>query len=589
MTNSDEKFGILKRLIRDYSNLSIFKKLVITNIMILCALSMISMVGIQITISIYDNQLYKKSVQGMEEFTTGVGNNLKEIENFSLDTALNSQVQNQLAQYQAMPNDYDEFSEQSTLEKMLLLQSLSTTGPSSICYVDTHGKSFIIGEDSGSIGSGIMKDLISKAVRAKGGYTYIEPSLNSTYIYSSREILEYQNMSLRPLGTLLFGFDLNKILSENYNALPGDNTSLCIYSDKKLIYQNNGSIKLSGHEIKNVGQGYTLEKINGKRCFVAYINADYPSWTYVSIMPYGSMFRNDIILREILILCFICLLILSIFLSFKTAKSITKPLEDLTLSMKQAETGDFQNVEGELFDYDRTDEVGYLQKDFLKMIQKINQLITENYEKQIIIKDTEYKALQSQIDPHFMYNTLSSVNWLARTGKCEEVSEIVISLGNLLRASISKTSVILLRDEIQILEDYINIQQYRYKDRAVFSIDIDESHYGYAVPRMILQPIVENAIKYGIEEMLEICTISVYSKDDGENIKIVVQDNGPGMDEEFLDRVRRFEVQTNSTGIGLKNINDRLKILFGNEYGLIIESRKKVGTKVTVCIPKRGI
>ena len=580
---------LIRKMKRNYRNLRIFKKLITANFLILCAFSLIALTGLQVTIDIYNDQLYEKSVQVLEEFTVGVGNDLRDVENFSLDTALNSQVQTQLVQLLAMPDSYDESRGASTLRNILLLQSLSTNTLSSICYVNTRGKSFNIGENSGSISDAVRDELIDEARKAKGGYVCLPPDPESQYIYSSREILEYGNTSLRSLGTLLFCCDLNAIIQKNHHVLPDDKTILCIYQGQKLIYQNSRGPKTGGVNFGDENQGYSIGTIAGKKYFVAYIRSDYPGWTYVSLFPYESLFRTTSSLRNVMVACFICLSLLSAYLSYKTARNITKPLEDLTLSMKQAETGDFQNVKDELFDYDRTDEVGYLQKDFLKMIRQINKLIKENYEKQIVIKDTEYKALQSQIDPHFMYNTLSSVNWLARTGKNEEISSLVISLGNLMRASIGKTPVIPLKEEVQLLRYYINIQNFRYQDRAEFTIRSDPKHDRCIVPKMILQPIVENSIKYGVEQMLEICRISVYSVDEGENISIAIEDNGPGMEEEFLERLRKFDVQAKGTGIGLKNIDDRLKIQFGKEFGLTIDSKAGIGTKVTIHMPKRGV
>jgi two-component system sensor histidine kinase YesM len=577
----------LKVIRREYRNSRIFKKLIFTNTLILCVFSVISLIAVQIAFGIYNEQLYRKTVQVLGEFTTGVGNDLKSVESFSLNIALNQQVQEQLASLQSEPNDYDEFKGASTLQNMMLSQSISSNLLSTISYVSTQGKSYTLGENSGAISDETSSQLISKAIEASGSYTYLQPDPKFKQLYSAREILEYKNTSLKPLGTLLFSCDLEKTIKNNYSFLPNEKTSLCIYSNNQLIYGNNSKIHLSGLKIQNVDQGYTIRTISGHKYFIAYLKSKYPVWTYVSIMPYESMFQNSIILGYVMAACFVFLLLLSSYCSYKIARNITKPLENLTSSMKQAERGDFQNVKEDLNDYDRTDEIGYLQKDFLKMIRKIEKLIEENYEKQLVIKDTEYKALQSQIDPHFLYNTLSSVNWLARTGSCEEISELVLSLGSLLRASISKTSVISLKEEAQLLEYYINIQKLRYQDRAEFCITIKEEHLQCFVPKMILQPLVENSIKYGVENMLEICRISVTTVDKGDTFDIVVKDDGPGMEQDFLEKLRNFEVETKGTGIGLKNIDDRLKIIFSKEFGIQIDSAPGVGTTVTINIPKR--
>lgn len=259
--------------------------------------------------------------------------------------------------------------------------------------------------------------------------------------------------------------------------------------------------------------------------------------------------------------------------------------------MKQAKTGNFQNFKSQLSDYKRSDEVGVLQRDFILMIRRIDELIRENYKKQLVIKDTEYRALQSQVEPHFLYNTFSSINYLAKTGRNQDVSTLIMSLSELLRASISKKPVIFLEEEIQLLNCYINIQKVRYADRANFIIDIDRRHLQYVVPRMILQPLVENSIKYGMENMLGVCTIRVYSENVGENFRLVVEDNGPGMSPDFAAKLNRFEVKPTGTGIGLKNISDRVKSLYGDQYGIEVTSREQERhhiTRVAITIPKRG-
>lgn len=565
----------------------IFQKFITANFLILSMFSLTTFLVVQITIHIYNEQLYQKTVQVLGEFTTGVYNDLKSVEEYSLNTAMNLQVQNQLVKILDEPEDYDEFQGTSMLKNQLLLQSLSADFLTTVSYVDTKGKSFTLETHSQPIDNETIRVLCDEAAEAKGGYIYIPPNLNTAYIYGARQILEYTNASLRPLGTLLFACDLNEIIRKNYKALPDEKATLCIYADRQLIYEHNPKVRLASVHFSGHSEGYYMETIQGKVYFVAYIQPSYSPWTFVSILPYGSMFQNIVLLKKILMAMFVLLFLVSILLNFRVSRIITRPLEDLTMSMRQAETGDFQNLKEELFDYDRTDEVGCLQKDFLKMFQKINRLIQENYHSQMVIQDTKYRALQSQIEPHFLYNTLSSINWLAMAGKNEEISQMVLALSGLLRAAINQKPVVSLDEEVQLLEYYVYIQKIRYEGRVLFHIEIPEAHRGYRVPGMILQPIVENSIQYGVENMLGVCTISVYSEDAGDDIRITIRDNGPGMDADLLEKLRRFELKPRGTGIGLRNIHERLRILFGPEYGLQIESQSGRGTQVTFQVPKR--
>lgn len=566
----------------------IFQKLITANFFILTMFGVATFLTVQVTIHAYNEKMYQKTVQVLGEFTTGVANDLKSVEQYSLNTAMNLQIQNQLVKIRNYPDDYDEFQSANMLENQLLLQSISTDFLTTVCYIDTHGKSFTLGANSEPIQESTIQQLCIAADQAHGGYVSQAPSLKSAYIYSAREILEYTDASLQPLGTLVFASDLNAIIRENYHNIPYDKGALCIYDGRNLIYESDLSIKLTNKRFSSHTQGYYMTSIQGKSYFVAYIRSSDTNWTYVSILPYSSMFRNILFLQNVLVIVLLSLFAVSLLLNFWISRNITRPLEDLTASMRLAETGNFRNLQKDLFDYDRADEVGCLQKDFLKMFRRINSLIDENYHKQMMIQETKYRALQSQIEPHFLYNTLSSINWLAIAGKNKEVSQMVIALSGFLRTTVNQKPSVLLAEEVQLLENYIQIQEIRYEGRVSFSIRIPDAHRACIVPCLLLQPIVENSIKYGVENMLGVCTIAIYSEDAGDGIRIIVQDNGPGMDPGQLARLQAFEVRPSGSGIGLRNIDERLQILFGEAYRLKIESEPGKGTRVIIPIPRKA-
>ena len=213
------------------------------------------------------------------------------------------------------------------------------------------------------------------------------------------------------------------------------------------------------------------------------------------------------------------------------------------------------------------------------MLDKIMVLIHENYEKQILLKDTQYRALQAQINPHFLYNTLNSINWMIRSGKNEEASEMLISLGDLLRAAFKK----------ELARHYIDIQKVRYRRRAEFLVEAEGDLEAYHVPRMILQPLVENSINHGVDNSLNKCRILVRVKENVEEqtMTLEVEDDGPGMTEEELEAVRNFTMVPKGNGIGLKNIRERLNLIFSDAV-FEITSQPGKGTVVRIEIPKYG-
>ena len=583
-----KKFYWINILSDKYYNLKIFYKLILNNLLLLGVVFSISLLSLQITLKIYDEQLYLKSVQVLNFFITGTENDFKSIERFSFNIALDPDIQDQLAVIKNSLPKYDRFKEITTLKDKLLLQSLSEKNLSGVTFIDTLGYEYTVGKNPPPPVTSIKNELISKAKANKGGNVFVEPTQSFEFLTSAREILQFKNVSLDPLGTLIFYCNIKDIVNQNFNALQNDKTQLHIYSGHRLIYANTGGIgAIDPNLCTNEKQGYFIINIKVKKNFVSYVTSDFMKWTYVSLLPYDNFYSKNIKLRNILILSFIVLFFITIYISYKTARNITKPIEDLTSSMKQVENGDFQNVETDLSDHKRTDEVGCLQKDFVIMINRINELIKENYEKQLFIKDTEYKALQAQINPHFLYNTLSSINWLIETGKNEGASQMIMSLSSLLRASDSKKPVICIDEEVELLKSYVDIQKIRYEDRAEFIIDIKDQHKQYLIPRMTLQPLVENCINYGVENMRDLCTITVSSKENESDLEIYIEDNGPGIEKDFLEKIRKFEITPKSTGIGLKNINDRLKLLFGEESGIQINSEVGKGTTIIIKLPKR--
>jgi two-component system sensor histidine kinase YesM len=256
--------------------------------------------------------------------------------------------------------------------------------------------------------------------------------------------------------------------------------------------------------------------------------------------------------------------------------------------MRQVQKGDFSLAGMENADWTtmQMDEVGQLKRTFRMMIQQINELITENYSKQLTIKETQFKALQAQINPHFLYNTLESINWLAKSNGQPQISKMVESLGFLLRNSISlKEALITVEEELDIVMNYITIQRFRFEERLVFELDVPADARALLLPKLTLQPLIENSIHYALESMLEPCHIRIWTKREQGRLILVVEDNGPGMEEGLLEQVRKGEAPTRGSGIGLRNIEERIILAFGEGYGVSVESEQEQGTRVSVIIP----
>ena len=289
---------------------------------------------------------------------------------------------------------------------------------------------------------------------------------------------------------------------------------------------------------------------------------------------------NTMILVSILILL---LVVLMSFLSGSLFSSLfTKPVNKLTDAMRDFEDNAsdfvFEPIAGAV-------EVNRLSDSFEHLVKRIQQLMEEVKNEETILRKTELKALQAQIDPHFLYNTLDSISWMCEEGRNAEAVHMVNALAKLFRISISRgQELIPIEKEVQHAECYLQIQKYRYKNQFDYEFDVQESCKEYLCNKITLQPLIENALYHGLN-MIDEGHIKISIREDGDDIILDIEDNGVGMSEEQIAGLFEKE-NSEKRGIGVKNVNDRIKIYFGDRYGITIRSELDVGTCVSIRIPK---
>lgn len=283
----------------------------------------------------------------------------------------------------------------------------------------------------------------------------------------------------------------------------------------------------------------------------------------------------------------ICLVVLALAASIALffATSIAKPVARLQVLMKKAEEGDMDVR----FELERDDEIGDLGKSFNAMIGEIKNLIELVYQEQQDKRDAELKMLQSQINPHFLYNTLDTIQWMALENDVDEIVDIIESLTKLFRIGLSKgKDLIPLGQEIQHVTSYLAIQQVRYEDRMTYRVDIDEDIMGVMVPKLILQPLVENSIYHGIKGKSGRGEIVISGKKLHEGVLLEVRDDGAGIKRGKLAEIREglsHNIFENKVGYGMFNVNERLVLLYGKEHHLIVESVEGEGAKISIYVP----
>ncbi|MCR5000628.1 MAG: sensor histidine kinase [Lachnospiraceae bacterium] len=282
--------------------------------------------------------------------------------------------------------------------------------------------------------------------------------------------------------------------------------------------------------------------------------------------------------------------LLVIFISYYISQSITRPVRELSKITEKVARGDLSVRAG----IETGSEIAVLSKSFNEMIDRVSRLLDQVRVEQESLRRAELELLQSQINPHFLYNTLDTIVWLAEAGDQARVVSMVGSLSKFFRASLGQgKDQVTIKDELDHVRSYLEIQQVRYQDILDYSIDVPEELYDSPVPKITLQPLVENALYHGIKNKRGRGNISITGKSENGCIYIYIEDNGMGMTPERLERVSEkmndpgvFETAEDKGDVfGLSNVNERIKLIFGSRYGIHIDSVYGEGTTVTILLP----
>ena len=285
------------------------------------------------------------------------------------------------------------------------------------------------------------------------------------------------------------------------------------------------------------------------------------------------------------LIAFICIILLIIFLSYYIPQSITRPIRELSEVANSVAGGNL----AVRFDVRTGAEVQVLSDSLNAMIEEITALLEQVKQEQIRLRKAEFELLQTQINPHFLYNTLDAIVWLAEAGEQKKVVNMVGSLSDFFRTSLNQGKVIVsIREELQHVRSYLEIQQVRYQDILQYEIDVPETLYDYRIPKITIQPLVENALYHGIKNKRGPGRIVITGKSESRGFRIRVEDNGIGISEERLEQVREgmvHEEPSQKNIYGLYNVNERIRLNFGEEYGITIESVYGKGTVVDIILP----
>lgn len=425
----------------------------------------------------------------------------------------------------------------------------------------------------------VTKDLIEQAEAAHGATVWVTDYTQEYGLFMVKELRQIEFLKLDSIGVLVINVDIQTLMNRTTSAgRTFEKAHYLLHNRGNLIYDSarldhDAALQL----VASTPDSYGLLKQDTEELFYVHNTIPELGWDYICTIPYGSIADSLAVSRNMCLLITLVAIMLSVFLSSRLIDSITRHFDVLVAKMHNFGDGNYEHVIPD-YDYDeRTDEIGILHTQFDLMVDQVNELIRSNYLNEILRKDAQFKALESQMNPHFLYNTLESINWRAKALGAKDISSMAESLGTLLRITLDqKTKQLSLYRELEVVQCYMIIQKFRYEERLQYDIIAPDNLLPYEVLKLTLQPLVENAIRYGLEANTETCRVQIIAEAKEQHLYLYVKNNGSYFDDDLLLKLKSHQVEPHGFGIGLLNIHERMQITYGDDYGLTLYNEEEL-------------
>lgn len=528
------------------------------------------------------SQIYLNDIN--EQTTNNLENNIQKIEDINVQKLSSQVIQSQLKIVNEKCLDsYDLAQCRQKIERELSNWALYASYVVSVSVISREGIEFAVKKiETGGTQFGFTEDEIYEA----NGSSLWGITGEKNRICVAKAILDFDTM--KPAGYINIVYEnsyLSDILANNSSKYSGasyvvNTHGTIMVANKEGYVGENFPVKLSDLRASNTSR---YDMFSSTQAFYFVGNEMPNGWSLVqtvSVKEFNKEMNHLIVLAAGIVL-----LVLGISLGFVwyVTSRIAYPAKELMESMKTlAKDNEYPRVK-----IVSNDEIGMIGLEYNKMAENIETLIEKVYKMELTQKQAELEFLQMQINPHFLYNALDTISWMALAKGNMDVSEMTIALAELLRATIKKESFITLREEMNTVKDYLLIQQERFGDKISAEYFVEEDAYSCMVPNFILQPVIENAIIHGLEPKIEKGKVSINISIQDEFLTFLVEDNGVGMDEtEILDLYKKCRENNTKQSIGLKNVYRRLLLCYGEASMLKIESKKEQGTRISFLIPR---
>ncbi|OKP87469.1 hypothetical protein A3844_06460 [Paenibacillus helianthi] len=576
----------MKRALLTYLSSSVKRKMILmVVVMLILVIAIIEIVTYAVSINFHLNDAKANDTQKVQFISENMDDAISYMGKLMDSITEDSEIQSMLLQTNQLT-----YEKLSALEQLVVSKILYSTDKLETVYL-FNTQQFLVKLNYNTSGSVNNKDDVQSELKKQRYDTVgrITWRVNKGVIYIERAIRELDSLKMLGYITISLKDDYLKqrLQSEPYR-----------YS---YVFDEQDRIVVSSSEVPDIHVDDLLRRAKlqsaegpsvlnmepyGKMLFTTFISAQ-EGWRVVSLVPLKEISKGTELIGRWITAIGVIGVLLGILLTWFTTSRIIAPLHALKQVMDQVETDRFdQQVR-----INRRDEFGRLGRSFNQMMGKINYLISEVYQKELAQRESEYRALKAQINPHFLYNTLDTIRWLSMYGENDKIENVTISLAQLLKANLADhREMVPVRSELEYINAYLAIQKTRFESRITVSIHMDDDIAELWIPRFILQPIVENSFVHGLENKVGPGNLSIIGIMDGRRVRFRVIDDGVGIEEQKRARLLEFtgEVDFGSakgTGNGMRNVHKRIQMLFGEGYGLTINGMPGSGTIVDIIVP----
>jgi two-component system sensor histidine kinase YesM len=587
------RFQIKSRLLSSFLLISIVPLIIVASFTFLNSYS-----DAKEKVGLYSSQITKQMQINLDLLLDNYGNLSKSITKSDI-------IQNDFKNV-SQTNDLERYKTDDKIGKLLTSQAVSQD-IDGISVMNMNGKYRMF------IGNQIIPrefsqtKLLNDTIHNGGKVLWLAPHLNETdgIFQTNEKVITLSNVirdrwSANDIGVIAISLkpeSFTKIFTgldimEKGEVFIVDPQGTFIYNRNKELWGEHFSdaslvSKIYGKTDKKE-QSYFDYDINGKKYLISFSKIQNNNWTIISLIPYSYLMQKTNYILFFTICIIVMFILFAIYISFSVSFSISNSLNNLIRSFRIVEKGQF-NIQ---VDHSGNDDINRLNLMYHRMVLRLDHLINELYKTKLINKEVQITALKAQINPHFLYNTLETINSIAKIRNIKEISQMTKSLSSMFRYSIKgDQDFVTLREEIDNVKHYISILNIRHDNKIGFVLDIADEVYEYKIPKLILQPLVENSILHGIELKKEKGTIYIHSFVEENHLKLIVIDNGLGIP---LDKQDLLQAQLENTeemqdhlgkGIGLLNVKDRLQIYYSDKYQFKLESTLGEGTSITLRLP----